>query len=43
MRGVDDGDALEASQGEQILIAGDDEVGACGQRAFEHTVVVGIA
>ena len=39
----DDGNALVDGQREQIEIAGDDEVGACGERARKDVIIVGIA
>ena len=41
--GGKDRDALIGTEIEQVEIAGDDEIGACCQRAGEHVIIIGIA
>lgn len=41
--GWHDADVAEGAEGEQILVAGDDEVGAGAERAGEHGIIIGIA
>lgn len=41
--GREDGDVLVDFEAEQMLIAGDDQIGPSGDRAGEHVVIVGIA
>ena len=41
--GREDGDVLVDFESEQMLIAGDDQIGLSGDRAGEHMIVVGIA
>ena len=41
--GREDGDVLVEFEGEQMLIAGDDQIGLSGDRAGEYMIVVGIA
>jgi hypothetical protein len=43
-RGVDGKNvhAMEALEVEQVCITGDDEIGAAGERAREHGMIVGI-
>jgi hypothetical protein len=43
LRGVDDANAPVGVECEQVVVAGDDEIGACGDGAGEHGFVVGIA
>jgi hypothetical protein len=36
-------DLIDAPQGEQVLVAGDDDVGVCRQSGFDEAVIVGIS
>jgi hypothetical protein len=43
LSGVEDADVAEGAEDKQVLIAGDDKWGACGERGGEHEIIVGIA
>lgn len=41
--GLEDRDALIGSEREQVVIAGDDDLGLSGERGSEDVIVIGIA
>lgn len=43
LAGSYDRDIIEGAQGEQVLVAGDDEVGVACDGTFEDAVIVGVA
>lgn len=39
--GWHDADVAEGAEGEEVLVAGDDEIGTGGERTSEHGIIVG--